>query len=865
MPEKLQKYLDLAIEVSFYALILFAPLFFDRRIGIVFSLSKATWIRALTLIVLGLIATKLLSSKGNKFIRTPLDMPVLTYITAVAASTLVSINVWISFIGSYGRYEGFITILNYVVLFFVTANYIDTLEKKRRIMMLALISSLVMGLYGILQRAGADPYMWGGVVTNERVIATIGQPNFLAAYLAMAFLMGIYLLFTLNRNYPVYAVKKEPAGANSAASKKQSKLSKKTASRKEHSRFYFEWDEILFQSKIFAAFASIPAIFIFALYHVDGNAYFMNWLVAFLILAAIAVYFAFHFEYLDFRLANLAVVSALVINLGGLLSTQSRGGLVGLACGLVVFALLCGRQTLYEHRVKIIISGAFGLIITVLSFATIGANQIARFVGEVQISSKEGGAKVEAQAAAGSRIETWTSSFHVIADNALFGIGPEVVKMRFPQYETPKFRFKEAFHVKQDRAHNETLDMAVTRGLIGLAVYVWLLFSVFRLGLKNLKDDPSRNVLTAGLLGALTSYLIQNQFSFGVVAITSLFWIIMAMVPKEQEMSGAKPAAAKVEIIIAVWAVIAALLFVSSFPYIGDKHFKTAQNYAAGGQFDRSFEDFERSLKYMTFDGGYYTHYGMTILNSRAGQAPDAGLLRKAVDIFSRGQKVDPYNADNFYMSGRAHIILNDMGQGDYVKTAKELSERAVIIDPYYAEAYQNLSYLAEKRGDLKGAIGFYEKAFEAKPVNTDIAVSIYRYYKQTGQQEKAFEVLEKPLEIEPANEVLLVLLGDLYRESGLNERALNKYEAALSIDPSDVKAMVGIGMVFLQTGRDRDAFDKFQEAMLIAPDSSILHNGLGAYYLKRGDRVKAARSFSQALSLDGSNEFARRMLEFLK
>jgi len=349
------------------------------------------------------------------------------------------------------------------------------------------------------------------------------------------------------------------------------------------------------------------------------------------------------------------------------------------------------------------------------------------------------------------------------------------------------------------------------------------------------------------------------------VAITSLFWIIIGMVPKEQERPATKPAAAKVELIIAVWLVVAGLLYISAFPYLGDKYFKTAQNYAAGGQFDQSFENFERSLKYMTFDGGYYTHFGMTILNSRVGKPTNVELMRKAVDVFSRGQKVDPYNADNFYMSGRAHIILNDMGQGDYIAIAKSLSERAIIIDPYYAEAYQNLSYIAEKKGNIKEAIRFYEKAFEAKPIDMGIGISIYRYYKQSGQSEKAFAILEKPLEIEPSNGVLLVLLGDLYRESGLNDKAVAKYKAALAINPSDVKAIVGIGMVLLQTNKDKEAFNKFQEAMIIEPDNATLLNGLGAYYMKTGDRQKAVQSFKQALVSDGSNEFARRMLEYLK
>ncbi len=861
MSEKFQKYLDFAIEITFYVLIIFAPVFFDRRIGIVFSLSKATWIRALTLIMLGFAFTKIFTSKGNKFFRSPLDVPVLTYLLVVAASTLVSINVWVSFIGSYGRYEGFITILNYVVLFFLTTNFIDSIEKKRRVMVVSLISSVVMGVYGIIQRLGIDPFEWGGVVTNERVIATIGQPNFLAAYLAMAFIFGIYLLFTLNKNFPVYISVKNFT-KTPVIPKKKKQFQKPVASSRE---VVVDWNEIIYQLKFVIAYVSVPAIFIYALYRVDGLNFFIGWLAVYFIISLITIYFAFNFENLDYRISAFLIIISLIVNIGGLLSTQSRGGLVGLLCGLSVFAIICGRDTLYQHRVKLIVAGVSFLLVAIISFATIGSRQIQRFLGEVEISTDKGRPKIEAQGAAGSRIETWTSAFRVISDNMLFGIGPEVIKMRFPQYETPKFRFKEAFHVKQDRAHNETLDMTVTRGLAGLVVYVWLISSAFILALGNIKIDKNNNVFSAALLGVLTAYLVQNQFSFGVVAITSLFWIMMGMIPIQGEKPKVKISEPNVEMLLLTWLVIMFLLYISSFPYIGDKYFKTAQNYAGSGQFEKAFENFDQALKYMTFDGGYYTNYGMTILNSQIGKPLDAKLIQKAIEILEKGQRVDPYNADNFYMAARGYIILSDMGFGNYMEKAKELSEKAITIDPYYSEAYQNLSYISEKSGKMDDAIAYYEKAFEAMPINSDIAFTIYRYYKQKGQAEKAFKVLEKPLELEPNNQNLLLVLGDIYRESGLFDKAKEKYESLLKINPSNVKAIVGIGMIYLQQNNDNAAYEKFQEAMMIEPDNPILLNAMGTYYIKHMDKNNALKYFKKSLEVDSSNSYAKRMLDLLK
>jgi len=857
MPEKFSKYLDIAIEITFLALVLFAPLFFDRRIGIVFSLSKATWIRALTLIILGLIGTKLFSTKGNKFVRTPMDIPVLTYILVVAAATIFSINVWITFIGSYGRYEGFITILNYVVLFFLTTNFITTLEKKRRIMILSVMAALVMAIYGIIQRAGLDPYAWGGVVTNERIIAMIGQPNFLAAYLDMAFLMGVYLLFTLKKNMPIYFTKK--------ASPQPTKKHLKNNQNNKKPKYTVDWNEMVFQLKYFVCFISVPAIFVYAIYFVDGNMYFFRWLLVFFIVVGLAIYYSFGLEDLDYRLTSFSITVSLFMISAGILSTQSRGGLVGLLCGISVFAIIAGRQVLFENKWKIATFMAGIFIVGAVSMANISMVQLNRMMNEVSVSKSEGASKIEAQGAAGSRIETWTSAFSVISERPLLGIGPEVIKMVFPQHETPKFRYKEAFHVKQDRCHNETLDMTVTRGVLGLVVYVWMLAFIIWFGISQTKADPSKKVFIAGLVGAMASYLAQNQFSFGVVAITSLFWIIMGMMAPESEKEASKPAKVKVELIMIIWVLIGALIYVSSFPYIGDKFFKSAQNSSLSGQYSRSFEEFDKALRYMTFDGGYYTHYGMTIMNSKVGQPPDPDLLNKAIAVFSKGQKVDPYNADNFYMSGRAYIILNDLGKGNFLGSAEELSRKAITIDRYYAEAYQNLSYILERRGDISGAIKLYEKAFDANPTNIEIGRSIYRYYSQIGQTDKAFKILEAPLEIFPSNPDLLVALGDLYRETNLPDKAFSRYSDALAINPSDVRAMVGVGMVFLQKGRKSEAFNKFQEAMMIDPANPLLHNGLGAYYINSGDRTRAKQEFEQTLSVDPGNEFAKRMLGMLR
>ncbi|MGB9613585.1 MAG: hypothetical protein ACPL4K_05390, partial [Candidatus Margulisiibacteriota bacterium] len=99
-----------------------------------------------------------------------------------------------SFVGFYGRFEGLSTWFLFGLLFFIATNYLHTPEQLKRIIVCVVSAGVLMSIYGVIQRHELDPYLWGGVVTWQRVIGTIGQPNFLAAYVIMAFFLGLVLL-----------------------------------------------------------------------------------------------------------------------------------------------------------------------------------------------------------------------------------------------------------------------------------------------------------------------------------------------------------------------------------------------------------------------------------------------------------------------------------------------------------------------------------------------------------------------------------------------------------------------------------------------------------------------------------------------
>ena len=199
MPTKLSRYAEGVMEAAWIAAIIMTPLFFNKYSSRIFEPDKATLLRTLALIILGAWLVKTTEtgiskrdpdkSWGHNFLLILRD-PIIPFVFALAIvyliATLLSVTPSISFWGSYQRLQGFYTTLGYIVLFAsITAN-LRRKEQVERLITAAILTSLPVSLYGVLQRYGIDPIPWGGNVTN-RVASHMGNSIFVAAYLIMAF------------------------------------------------------------------------------------------------------------------------------------------------------------------------------------------------------------------------------------------------------------------------------------------------------------------------------------------------------------------------------------------------------------------------------------------------------------------------------------------------------------------------------------------------------------------------------------------------------------------------------------------------------------------------------------------------------
>ncbi len=122
------------------------------------------------------------------------------YVISLTLSWAFSIVPSVSFWGLEPRYHGFLLHMGLIAVFFATLTLRRSLIE--RLLKVAMISAVLVGLYGILQRFFPALSQWW--IVNGflgRIFSTLGQPNYLADYIVLVFPLFFWKYLTSRRWY----------------------------------------------------------------------------------------------------------------------------------------------------------------------------------------------------------------------------------------------------------------------------------------------------------------------------------------------------------------------------------------------------------------------------------------------------------------------------------------------------------------------------------------------------------------------------------------------------------------------------------------------------------------------------------------
>ncbi len=151
------------------------------------------------------------------FKRTVFDKFLLLFVGVQALATVFSIDIHTSFFGYYGRFDGgLLSIFAFVVLFYGLVSHIDQFQEYvddavHTLLHYSLASSFLVIVWGLSGKLGYDLtcLLFTGNLNNAcwteqfnpavRMFSTLGQPNWLGAYLSVTFFMSLYYLVARQR------------------------------------------------------------------------------------------------------------------------------------------------------------------------------------------------------------------------------------------------------------------------------------------------------------------------------------------------------------------------------------------------------------------------------------------------------------------------------------------------------------------------------------------------------------------------------------------------------------------------------------------------------------------------------------------
>jgi putative inorganic carbon (hco3(-)) transporter len=180
------------IRVSYYLLFTLVPLILTPWNYELFEFNKMMVTYAITVIIAASWAVKMIHERQIRITKTPLDIPIVIFFLSQLVSSLFSIDPHVSWVGYYSRFNGGMwSVISYIVLYYGFVSNVSS-ESFLKFLRIILGSSVVVALYAVAERLGVDKQLWVQDVQN-RVFSTLGQPNWLAAYIVALFPVALVL------------------------------------------------------------------------------------------------------------------------------------------------------------------------------------------------------------------------------------------------------------------------------------------------------------------------------------------------------------------------------------------------------------------------------------------------------------------------------------------------------------------------------------------------------------------------------------------------------------------------------------------------------------------------------------------------
>ncbi len=879
-------YCDQIIIATLLVVIIAVPLYFDVHLHSVFDLSKITVLYVLTFTILAIWSIKTIinnwqaqseltansqdihvqlpnpstyciQKNENKdyapqLLRQPLTLPILAFLFVSGFATIFSINPYLSFVGTYKRYGGFISTIVYISLFFVIIHFIDK-KRLHSLLNVIILTACFSSIYGILQHFGLDLYQWStSFGYGIRVSATFGHPAFFSAYLIMVIPLILIKIFSAPPEQYCHPPVLDRTGTSTN----------------------FRCSTFLYMG--------ILSLLIVAFYYTKTRASFLSLIISNL--------FFFTFIGKKNLLANKTKTIAtitIIIGISIFFNVNNRTSVVGrfvedmkpVHLDSITGEQMSNRQD-KDLTEQDLLTQPAPVNVNDTTKAELSLGQYHR-LSDGQDSDWNVDLARQITGTTLTRFLQYLAGLRIIHDYPILGIGPDTLGMIYPQYIAKLYRDMNEHRVfeNQNRIHNDILNTTVSTGLLGLGVYVWLVFAYTRMVWKGCKDaEGPDKILIIGLCTGCLAYFIQNQFSFGHVPIITLFWFLIAMSVIASPVTYSLPDGMKSPVTHtpyltrqignpAIWrfgknifcgtiiCLMVLLITLSLFRYKADLYFEHGRRSLTKNEITEAIQSYETAVKYNPVALNYRNVLsGIYLKMAEIGVNKDRNKITEGLEnIFSREQtkmwfvkaidgaeqvqKLYPRDYHSAFTLGQAYNLLDKISpvqtsrqsrNEDMSKEAIKYYKGATMLHPYKFEIRNKLARLYAEKGQHENAIRELKEARNIAPKNQASYLNLAKVFINDSERyEDAEAVLLEFIKKNPDKEIIDIyrLLSFIYLKTARWEDVLEQSMKTIQIDQKDLEAHKYAAMANLKLERYDDARKRCNRIIELTGDTNNTYN----------------------------------------
>ncbi len=487
---------------------------------------------------------------------------------------------------------------------------------------------------------------------------------------------------------------------------------------------------------------------------------------------------------------------ALIIMGIALLLTFTRGSLLAIAVTIPVLIFFYYQSAASELGKKHYRRFAFYFLILVIVAAALlyiphPLNQKGSTLGNlrerVTIESLTSGSSIL------RRVAIWKFTWMMIEERPLLGSGIGTYGYQSLPYQAEFFAqgnnrdiYPHGFAVQ---AHNEYLQMWAEMGIIGLLLFLGIIFTYYRNIFINFRKMGEKGkAITISLAGGVTAVLVDALFGFPLqlAASLSLFWIFLGLSSAQINLSQLFGEAE-----------------ISQKKIKKDESINTKVK-VKNNAVNQADKEKELSLSNLS-TGNKIKRIFLSILV--------VALMVVAISFLVR-----PFMARVYWYYGNQQIV-----KGNYQEAIK-IYEKGLKWNPWQGEMYYDIGNILAKEGLNTPALEYLHRA-EKYVDHHNLPQNIAAAYLKKGEVEKAIPYLEKAIKYQQKKEDMLPLqlqLGNLYLTAGDYQNAERQFQSVLQVNPESAEAYYGLAGVYISEGKKEETIAALQKVIELAPESRV-------------------------------------------